>query len=153
MVDNKINKLIEKFIDVKESKGFTEEQVAKLSGFTPLRIHNLFNGKVVHPSFDLTTKVAKALEIPFDEVSETLGLNAPNNIEVGCECYVGMLFDYENTNLITREELEELIKSGCSSAYTREQYCDKDFSTTLVKFEFCPKCGTKIDWDEIREDR
>ena len=89
MVDDKINKLIEKFIDVKESKGLTEEQVAKLSGFTPLRIHNLFNGKVVHPSFDLTTKVAEALEIPFDEVCEILGLNVPNDIEVGCECYIG----------------------------------------------------------------
>ena len=79
MVDDKINKLIEKFIDVKESKGLTEEQVAKLSGLTPLRIHNLFNGKVVHPSFDLTTKVAEALEIPFDEVCEILEYIADNN--------------------------------------------------------------------------
>ena len=134
MVDDKINKLIEKFIDVKESKGLTEEQVAKLSGFTPLRIHNLFNGKVVHPSFDLTTKVAEALEIPFDEVCEILGLNIPNDIEVGCECYIGVCLDRDIMGLITRKIFYQMenVNYEC--------------------FRFCPKCGKKIDWDAIIEN-
>ena len=70
-----------------------------------------------------------------------------------CECYIGMLFDYENTDLITREEFEDSIKSERFSAYTREQYCDMDFDTNLVNFDFCPKCGKKIDWNAIKENR
>lgn len=76
-----------------------------------------------------------------------------NQKEKCCECYIGMLFDYENTDLITREELEELIISGGLCTYTREQYCDMDFDTNLVNFDFCPKCGKKIDWNAIKENR
>ena len=74
-------------------------------------------------------------------------------IKSECECCIGMLFDYENTDLITREEFEDLIKSESCSYYTREQYCDREFSTDLIKFDFCPKCGKEIDWDAIRENR
>lgn len=150
MVDDKINKLIEKFIDSKEGKRLTEDQVAKLSGYTALRIHNLFSGKVCHPSFDLILKVADVLEIPFNEVSEILGLNAPNDTEVRCECHIGVYWDYDFSELMTREDFEGLVKK---KQYTREQYCDREFNTNLEKFNFCPKCGKKIDWDAIRENR
>lgn len=68
-----------------------------------------------------------------------------------CECYIGVYWDYTDSELITRDDLEEII--GCRYAYTREQYCDKNFTTNFEKFDFCPKCGKKIDWDVIRENR
>ena len=134
MVDDKINKLIEKFIDVKESKKLTEEQIAKLSGFTTLRIHNLFDGKLDHPSFNLTMGVAEALGISYAEVGKILGLNVPNDIEVGCECYIGICLDSDITGFITRKTFYQIgnVNYEC--------------------FRFCPKCGKKIDWDTIIEN-
>ena len=29
-------------------------------------------------------------------------------------------------------------------------YCDKRKSTDLTRFNFCPLCGKKIDWKEIK---
>ncbi len=70
-----------------------------------------------------------------------------------CECYIGVYWDYENSELMTRKDLEELINSNSYHTCTREQYCDRNFYTGLEKFDFCPKCGKKIDWDAIRENR
>lgn len=70
-----------------------------------------------------------------------------------CECYIGVYWDYENSELIRRKDLEELINSNYPHACTREQYCDRNFYTGLEKFDFCPKCGKRIDWDVIRENR
>ena len=80
--------------------------------------------------------------------------NMINNQKVECcECYIGVYWDYENSELMTRKDLEELINSNCSRTCTREQYCDRDFYSGLEKFDFCPKCGKKIDWAAIRENR
>lgn len=68
-----------------------------------------------------------------------------------CECYIGVYWNYENSELMTRKDLEELINSNSSYTCTREQYCDRDFYSGLEKFDFCPKCGKRIDWDAIRE--
>ena len=68
-----------------------------------------------------------------------------------CECYVGMMFDYENTDLITREELEEIIeKHEDVKIFTRKDYCDKRITTNVTQFNYCPKCGKKIDWKAIK---
>lgn len=74
------------------------------------------------------------------------------NVEC-CECYIGVYWDYENSELMTRKNLEELINSNYSHTCTREQYCDRNFYIGLEKFDFCPKCGKRIDWDAIRENR
>ena len=70
-----------------------------------------------------------------------------------CECYICVYWNYENSELMTRKDLEELINSNSSYTCTREEYCDRDFYSGLEKFYFCPKCGKKIDWDAIRENR
>lgn len=70
-----------------------------------------------------------------------------------CECYIGIYWNYDDSELMTREEFEKLLTKTHLHVYTREQYCDRDFYTSLEKFDFCPKCGKKIDWDAIRENR
>ena len=84
------------------------------------------------------------------------------------ECFVGVINDYENTEMVTLNELKrhirdtsELIESlkkdklfrdtiiNCR-AWTLIDYCDKRKSTDLTRFEHCPMCGKKIDWKAIR---
>ena len=70
-----------------------------------------------------------------------------------CKCYIGMLLDYENTDnadLITREELEEEIKKG---VYSREDYYNLSLCTNLMRFNYCPNCGKKIDWEAMKLDK
>ena len=86
------------------------------------------------------------------------------NIEK-CECWIGVRYDYENTDLVTLADLEGYIErekrlaesnkdsewwqSMCKK-YTLEDYCDKRKSTDLTRFNYCPLCGKKIDWKAIK---
>lgn len=84
------------------------------------------------------------------------------------ECFVGVLNDYDNTEMVTLNELkrhirdtseliealkkDELFKGdlfGCR-AWALVDYCDKRKSTDLTRFEHCPMCGQKIDWKTIK---
>lgn len=33
--------------------------------------------------------------------------------------------------------------------YAMKEYANPDIETDLVRFEYCPRCGQKIDWDRI----
>lgn len=80
------------------------------------------------------------------------------------KCVIGMLNDYENTELITLEELKEHIESVRATAiyyktlslslkhYELSDYCDKRKTTDLTRFEYCPFCGQKIDWERIKKE-
>jgi hypothetical protein len=72
-----------------------------------------------------------------------------------CIHYIGLLYDYEDTGLVTLEALEEEITSNrlLGRGYTREQYFDKRCSTNLYHFNHCPKCGAKIDWKAIKNKK
>ena len=78
------------------------------------------------------------------------------NIEK-CECWVGVRYDYENTDLVTLADLKEDIEShnGMVEFWqthgfpaTKEKKLD-DY-TDLTRFNYCPLCGKKIDWKAIR---
>lgn len=85
------------------------------------------------------------------------------NIEK-CECWIGVRYDYENTDLVTLVDLKEHIESHnrmvefwqtCGFPATKEEklsdYCDKRKSTDLTRFNYCPLCGKKIDWKTIKK--
>ena len=76
-----------------------------------------------------------------------------------CECIIGVKGD----DLVTFEELREIIKrddefrkinyqmwSIMGNKYNLNDYCDKRKSTDLVRFNYCPICGKKIDWESYR---
>ena len=84
------------------------------------------------------------------------------------ECFVGIINDYDHTEMVTLNELKhhiqdtsELIEAlkkgelfkdiiyGCR-AWTLVDYCDKRKTTDLSRFEYCPACGKKIDWKTIK---
>ena len=74
-----------------------------------------------------------------------------------CDCVIGEWLDYEDTRLITANELFENVKmENCIVTFERTKltvadYCDFRKSVNLVRFMFCPECGRKIDWKAIKE--
>lgn len=65
-----------------------------------------------------------------------------------CVCYIGLLHDYDNTDVITLEELKAHIEMR--TVYTMSDYCDRRKSTDLTRFNYCPMCGKKIDWKAMK---
>lgn len=85
------------------------------------------------------------------------------------ECIIG-LYQYDDyADVITlsclKQEIEERKRMNvfCKkenthyssyfivTEYTLEQYADRRFNTGLSHFNYCPVCGKKIDWKELRE--
>ena len=79
-----------------------------------------------------------------------------------CECWIGVLHDYEDTRIVDLEELKRHIEEMVNYAewkknfglddkpYLLSDYCDKRKSTDLTRFNYCPLCGKKIDWKAIK---
>lgn len=77
-----------------------------------------------------------------------------------CEHIIGMVYDYDDTRLVTLCELEKHIAHGkplynsfwlSGKPYELSDYADKRKTTDLSRFNFCPKCGEPIDWKAIKE--
>ena len=86
-------------------------------------------------------------------------------------CFIGIINDYDNTEMVTLEGLkyhiqymseaiEALKKQGLfnehlygARAWTLVNYCDRRKSTDLTRFEYCPVCGKKINWKAIKETK
>ena len=90
-----------------------------------------------------------------------------DNIEK-CECCIGIINDYDNTSMVTLDDLKYHIKDRLElkqafekdvlfkdynhgiKCWTLADYCDKRKSTNLTRFNYCPLCGKKIDWKAIK---
>ena len=84
------------------------------------------------------------------------------------ECFVGIINDYDNTEMVTLTALKRHIRDTSelieafkrdvlfkdylygTRAWTLIDYSDKRKSTDLTRFEYCPMCGKKIDWKAIK---
>lgn len=81
------------------------------------------------------------------------------------DCYIGLRHDYEDTDIVTLEELKQHIESekrlaeqnkdsewwqSICSKYTLDDYCDMRKSTDLTRFKYCPMCGKKTEWKQIK---
>ena len=86
-----------------------------------------------------------------------------------CKHFIGLWYDYDNTGMITLEwlkyklkEKENLYKAFCNDSskvaesfkprWALDDYLNKRKRTNLVRFNFCPDCGEKIDWKGMRND-
>lgn len=79
-------------------------------------------------------------------------------------CYIGEWLDYERTEMVTFEELQEKVKSNnetfrygietlgfpIGKIYLLSEYFDKRKNTNFNHFNFCPYCGEKIEWSKLR---
>lgn len=81
------------------------------------------------------------------------------------ECIIGMYSDYEGAHLMPYSkicerslwewqsylEYEDTYKKIGKRVPTRlEDYFDKRKNTELTRFDYCPVCGKKIDWRELK---
>lgn len=87
------------------------------------------------------------------------------------ECKIGMLYRYSGytTELVTAADLiahikekedfnESVVRDGfekicpdlIQKVFTLQNYGDRRKSTDLYRFDYCPECGKKINWKEIR---
>ena len=85
-----------------------------------------------------------------------------------CNHIVGLLYDYEDTEVITIDELIQLINNrieiktkfekdaqyaACNipvKCWTLDDYADRRKNTDMRRFDFCPLCGEKIDWKALK---
>ncbi len=75
MSDDKINKLIEKFIEFKNIKGLTDNQLSKISEVSLARVKGILEGKIKDPTFYEIVNVAVALEIPTNEIDKIFSMS------------------------------------------------------------------------------
>lgn len=86
------------------------------------------------------------------------------------ECSIGLLDRYGFPDLVTLAELEEHIENRINNnnalkkrhpniaqkflyeEWYLKDYADRRKSTNLEQFDFCPRCGKKIDWAKIRKE-
>ena len=68
-------------------------------------------------------------------------------MEKGHECYIGIFYDYEDTALVT---VDNYIEVTSFSDQNIDQLLNNP-NSHFRKFDYCPICGKKLDWDEIKE--
>ena len=59
---------------------------------------------------------------------------------MNCNHIVGIVYEHELTDLITSDEVEEAEKRV-------KRYIDRE----VKRFCFCPLCGEKINWEELKK--
>lgn len=85
------------------------------------------------------------------------------------ECIIGLLHYCDYSELVTLHELEKHIQTNIAvnemldevpslknntelhrKWLSMRDYADKRKSTDLTRFDYCPFCGKKINWKDIR---
>ena len=83
-----------------------------------------------------------------------------------CDCWVGILNDYDQSdmnnlhlsNVVERLnersqhsfDIARIYDSNSNNYYKPKDYIDKRRGLATL-FNFCPNCGTKINWKELRD--
>jgi hypothetical protein len=65
---------------------------------------------------------------------------------------IGILNDYDYTNIVTIKELYDHVMYDTLCIYTLAQYCDRRYATDLTRFTYDPFTGEKIDWKEVKKE-
>lgn len=85
------------------------------------------------------------------------------------ECIIGLYYDVDTDRLITQRGLKNLTERASEyrnlarldsvyaeiylpKRYSLSDYFDKRKSVNMKRFEYCPMCGKKIDWKEMRKE-
>lgn len=69
-----------------------------------------------------------------------------------CDHHIGLWYEFGMAYRVTLEQLKEYEKEGSDYGdWTMEDYLDKDKESNFTHFDYCPKCGKKIDWDKMKE--
>ena len=76
------------------------------------------------------------------------------------ECYIGIYHGYDSSDLITFNEIyekeflhywnQEFGDLPEDAKENWKKYFDFRYSTALSRFIYCPYCGKKINWKELK---
>lgn len=84
-------------------------------------------------------------------------------------CYIGEWLNFENAELVTYNDLKEKIKvnnetyeyglskygkcfvNGLMKKIELKDYFDKRKNINFNRFNYCPYCGKKINWKELKK--
>lgn len=68
-----------------------------------------------------------------------------------CEHHIGVWYEYEEAYIVTLEQLKKFEKEGSFFGdWDMNDYLNVNKDTNLIRFSYCPKCGEKIDWDNLK---
>ena len=81
------------------------------------------------------------------------------------DCIIGELNNYDDTTVVGLLELKQHIENKKSlqqyekdlgiepcKVYSLADYCDRRKSTDLFRFNYCPICAKKIEWNKIKSN-
>ena len=84
------------------------------------------------------------------------------------ECIIGIWYDYGDTQTVTVNELKQKVSNNfafCGHCISEElqlyntmhsislsDYFDFRKSTNLSRFDYCPVCGKKLDWKQMKKE-
>lgn len=72
----------------------------------------------------------------------------------GHECIIGLFHDDECMDLYTFSNFQDYIECqkecGRYDCCDLQDYFDKQKNVYLERFTYCPECGKKIDWNELK---
>lgn len=72
------------------------------------------------------------------------------NIENKCNHQICVWHDFENSSILTLQELQDKATDGCDIGdWTIEDYINVHKDTNITRFSYCPQCGEKIDWNNL----
>lgn len=74
-----------------------------------------------------------------------------------CEHIIGFYCAFSDSDVITLQQLKDYIalqekrhnKYGMWHYYTPSDYSDMSKDVDIERFNYCPKCGERIDWKSL----
>lgn len=70
--------------------------------------------------------------------------------DLKCNHIIGLYNDSEREVLVTIDDL--IAYQSVNPYYSMKQLLDKRCSTNMFHFDYCPFCGEKIKWNELRKE-
>jgi hypothetical protein len=71
-----------------------------------------------------------------------------------CEHIVGFSYPYEECDIVTLDEIKEDIEreNARGIKITLADFADNGGDFCFERFEFCPRCGQRIDWERLKKE-
>jgi hypothetical protein len=139
-----------------ENYPYTIDDIVELKTGNEIRINNMYfkndtmyydgNDDDGHYYTDIpVTCIKSKVALLEDDIDEWEDINE----ELECNHTLGLFADYGRDILVT---IDDLLGYQPKTIYTMQQLLDRRCSTNLFHFEYCPKCGEKINWKQLRKD-
>ena len=117
----------------RKEKGWSQRELATASNISNAEISRLESGKRKEPSPSILKEIAKALEVPFEELLQAAGILGDYDIEKGRE-FVASRSDQPIPNDLTEEELAEYDRYWeCIAKDARRRVGDAPEALQLVQ--------------------